>query len=273
MRFLFVGDIVGRSGRAALLALLPKLREDWQLDFVVVNGENAAGGFGINEAILEEFLAAGADAVTLGNHAFDQRETLAFIERHPRLIRPANFPAGAPGRGAAILNSAKGARVLVVNMMGRVFMDSLDDPFRRINEELAAYRMGYECDAVFVDFHAEATSEKQAFGHYVDGRVSLCAGTHTHTPSADARILSGGTGYITDVGMTGDYDTVIGMAKGEPLHRFVHKIPGGRFEPGAGEATLCGVAAEIGDDGRTKKIAPVRIGPWLEPAGPAFWRA
>jgi 2',3'-cyclic-nucleotide 2'-phosphodiesterase len=273
MRFLFVGHIVGRSGRAALLALLPKLREDWWLDFVVVNGENAAGGFGINQAILEEFLAAGADAVTLGNHAFDQREALVFIERQPRLIRPANFPVGAPGRGAAMLNSAMGARVLVVNMMGRVFMDSLDDPFRRIDEELAACRIGYECDAVFVDFHAEATSEKQAFGHYVDGRASLCAGTHTHTPSADARILAGGTGYITDVGMTGDYDTVIGMAKAEPLHRFVHKIPCGRFEPGAGEATLCGVAAEIGDDGRTKKIAPVRIGPWLEPAGPAFWSA
>ena len=273
MRFLFIGDVVGRSGRSALLAHLPKLRSEWRLDFVVVNGENAAGGFGINEAILDEFLAAGADAVTLGNHAFDQREALNFIERQPRLIRPANFPPGAPGRGSALLSAANGARVLVVNLMGRVFMDSLDDPFRRIDQELDACRMGKDCDAVFVDFHAEATSEKQAFGHFVDGRVSLCAGTHTHTPSADARILTGGTGYITDVGMTGDYDSVIGMSKAEPLHRFLRKIPGGRFEPGVGEATLCGVAAEIGENGLALRIAPVRIGPWLESSEPKFWSA
>jgi metallophosphoesterase (TIGR00282 family) len=273
MRFLFVGDVVGRSGRAALLALLPGLRAKWRLDFVVVNGENAAGGFGITETICEDFLAAGADAVTLGNHAFDQREALAFIERQPRLIRPANFPPGTPGRGSAVLKAANGGRVKVVNMMGRVFMDSLDDPFRAIDAEIAACPLGRGCDALFVDFHAEATSEKQTFAHYVDGRVSLCAGTHTHTPSADARIFRGGMGYISDVGMTGDYDTVIGMDKAEPLHRFTRKLPSGRFEPGSGEATFCGVAAEFGEDGRTTKIAPVRIGPWLEPASPPFWNA
>jgi metallophosphoesterase (TIGR00282 family) len=273
MRFLFVGDVVGRSGRAALLGLLPELRAKWKLDFVVVNGENAAGGFGITEVICDEFIAAGADAVTLGNHAFDQKEALAFIERQPRLVRPANFPPGVPGRGSALLKAANGARVKVVNMMGRVFMDALDDPFRAIDAELAACPLGKGCDVAFVDFHAEATSEKQAFGHHVDGRVSLCAGTHTHTPSADARILSGGTGFITETGMTGDYDTVIGMDKAEPLHRFLRKISGGRFEPGGGEATLCGVAVEIGEDGKTKKISPVRIGPWLEPASPAFWSA
>ena len=271
MRFLFVGDVVGRSGRMALLALLPGLRAKWKLDFVVVNGENAAGGFGITEAICDDFLSCGADAITLGNHAFDQREALAFIERQPRLIRPANFPPGAPGRGSAVLKAANGGRVKVVNMMGRVFMDSLDDPFRGIDAEIAACPLGKGCDVLFVDFHAEATSEKQTFGHHVDGRVSLCAGTHTHTPSADARILSGGSGYITDVGMTGDYNTVIGMDKAEPLHRFTRKLPSGRFEPGGGEATLCGVAAEFDGEGRTKKIAPVRIGPWLEPASPAFW--
>ncbi len=271
MRFLFVGDIVGRPGRAALLALLPGLRQRWRLDFVVVNGENAAGGFGVTEAIFEEFLAAGADVVTLGNHAFDQKDALKFIDRQPRLVRPANFPPGTPGRGAALVTAANGARVHVVNMMGRVFMDALDDPFRRIDEELAAFPLGAGCDVAFVDFHAEATSEKQAFGHYVDGRVSLCAGTHTHTPSADARILTGGSGYITDVGMTGDYDTVIGMQKDEPLHRFTRKLPNGRFEPGSGDGTLCGVAAEIGEDGRARRISPVRIGPWLEPAEPKFW--
>jgi 2',3'-cyclic-nucleotide 2'-phosphodiesterase len=273
MRFLFVGDIVGRAGRNALAALLPNLRTQWRLDFVVVNGENAAGGFGITEAIFEEFLAAGADAVTLGNHAFDQKDALKFIDRQPRLIRPANFPHPTPGRGAAVIAAANGARVLVVNMMGRIFMDALDDPFRRIDEELAACPLGSGCDAAFVDFHAEATSEKQAFGHYVDGRVSLCAGTHTHTPSADARILGGGSGYISDVGMTGDYDSVIGMQKEEPLHRFTRKLPNGRFEPSGGEGTLCGVAVEIGDAGRATQIAPVRIGPWLEPAEPKFWKA
>ena len=271
MRFLFVGDIVGRSGRNALLQVLPGLRARWKLDFVVVNGENAAGGFGITEAICEDFLAAGADAVTLGNHAFDQREALSFIERQPRLIRPANFPPGAPGRGSAVLKAANGARVKVVNMMGRVFMDSLDDPFRAIDAEIAASPLGQGCDALFVDFHAEATSEKQAFGHYVDGRVSLCAGTHTHTPSADARILGGGTGYITEVGMTGDYDSVIGMDKEEPLRRFTRRIPSGRFEPAGGEATLCGVVVETGPDGLARRIAPLRIGGGLAPTEPDFW--
>ena len=206
MRLLFIGDIVGRAGRAVLLEHLPNLRARWKLDFVVVNGENAAGGFGITEAICEDFLAAGADAVTLGNHAFDQKEALVFIERQPRLIRPANYPKGAPGRGANLIEAANGGKVLVVNMMGRLFMDALDDPFARIEDELAACPLGVGCDAAIVDFHAEATSEKQAFGHFVDGRVSLCVGTHTHTPTADARILSRGAGFITDVGMTGDYE-------------------------------------------------------------------
>ena len=204
MRLLFVGDIVGRAGRTALINRLPALRARWRLDFVVVNGENAAGGFGITEAICEEFLAAGVDAITLGNHAFDQREALVFIERQPRLIRPANYPAGTPGRGANLFEAAGGAQVLVVNLMGRVFMDALDDPFQRIEAELAACPLGVGCDAAVVDFHAEATSEKQAFGHFVDGRVSLVVGTHTHVQTADARILPGGAGFITDVGMTGD---------------------------------------------------------------------
>jgi 2',3'-cyclic-nucleotide 2'-phosphodiesterase len=271
MRLLFIGDIVGRAGRAVLLEHLPRLRARWRLDFVVVNGENAAGGFGITEAICADFLAAGADAVTLGNHAFDQKEALVFIERQPRLIRPANYPEGTPGRGANLILAADGARVLVVNMMGRAFMDALDDPFARIQVELAACPLGGGCDAAIVDFHAEATSEKQAFGHLVDGRVSLCVGTHTHTPTADARILNGGTGFITDVGMTGDYDSVIGMEKEEPVRRFVRKISSGRFEPASGAATLCGVAIETGADGLARKIAPLRLGGRLTPAEPDFW--
>jgi len=271
IRLLFIGDIVGRSGRAVLLEQVPLLRARWGLDFVIVNGENAAGGFGLTEAIFEEFLAAGCDAVTLGNHAFDQREALVFIERQPRLVRPANFPPGTPGRGAAVVENANGARLLVVNVMGRIFMDALDDPFAAIKRELGACALREKCDASVVDFHAEATSEKWAFAHFIDGKASLIVGTHTHAPSADHRILAGGTGFITDVGMTGDYDSVIGMTKDEPLRRFTSKIPSGRFEPALGPATLCAIAAEIGPDGLTKAIAPVRIGGVLEPAKPGFW--
>jgi len=272
MRLLFIGDILGRAGRAVLLEHLPNLRRRWKLDFVVVNGENAAGGFGITEAICEDFLGAGADAITLGNHAFDQREALVFIERQPRLIRPANYPPGTPGRGANLIEAENGAKVLVVNMMGRVFMDALDDPFARIDHELTACPLGLVCDAAIVDFHAEATSEKQAFGHYIDGRVSLSVGTHTHVPTADARILSGGTGFITEVGMTGDYESVIGMDKEEPIRRFIRKLPSSRFEPAMGAATLCGVAVETGADGLARKIAPVRIGGRLAPTEPDFWK-
>ncbi|HEY1943992.1 MAG TPA: TIGR00282 family metallophosphoesterase [Roseiarcus sp.] len=273
MRLLFIGDVVGRSGRAAVLAQAAALRSRWALDFIVVNAENAAGGFGLTEALCEEFLAAGVDAITLGNHAFDQREALVFIERQPRLIRPANFPKGTPGRGANLIEAANGARVLVVNMMGRVFMDPLDDPFARIEEELGACPLGLGCDAAIIDFHAEASSEKQAFGYFVDGRASLVVGTHTHTPTADARVLAGGTAFMTDVGMTGDYDSVIGMEKDEPLRRFTRRIPSARFEPALGPATLCAVAVETGPDGLARRVAPVRIGGALAPAGPDFWNA
>ena len=271
IRLLFIGDIVGRSGRAALLEQVPLLRDRWALDFVIVNGENAAGGFGLTEAIFEDFLSVGVDAVTLGNHAFDQREALVFIERQPRLIRPVNFPPGTPGRGATLVESARGARLLIVNVMGRIFMDALDDPFAAVKRELGACPLGQGCDASIVDFHAEASSEKWAFGHFVDGKASLIVGTHTHVPSADHRILAGGTGFITDVGMTGDYNSVIGMEKDEPLRRFTLRIPSGRFEPALGPATLCAVAAEIGPDGLTRAIAPVRIGGLLGPAEPHFW--
>jgi 2',3'-cyclic-nucleotide 2'-phosphodiesterase len=271
IRLLFVGDVVGRSGRAALLEQVPLLRARWALDFVTVNGENAAGGFGLTEAIFEEFLAAGVDAVTLGNHAFAQRETVTFIERQPRLIRPVNFPPGTPGQGATVVESAKGARLLIVNVMGRIFMDPLDDPFAAVKRELGLCPLGEKCDASVIDVHAEASSEKWAIGHFADGKASLIVGTHTHVPSADHRILPGGTGFITDMGMTGDYDSVIGMEKEEPLRRFTGAIPSGRFEPAQGPATLCGVAAEIGPDGRTKALSPVRIGGLLSPAAPDFW--
>jgi metallophosphoesterase (TIGR00282 family) len=271
MRLLFIGDVVGRSGRAAVLQQAPLLRARWKLDFVIVNGENAAGGFGLTEAIFQEFLDAGVDAVTLGNHAFDQREALVFIQRQPRLIRPANYPPGTPGRGSAIVENSQGARLLIVNLLGRIFMDPLDDPFAALNRELAGDPLGNGCHAVVIDIHAEASSEKWALGHFANGRASLVVGTHTHVPSADHRILSGGTGFITDVGMTGDYDSVIGMEKDEPLRRFTRRIPSGRFEPAQGPATLCAVAAEIDDRGFAKAIAPVRIGGLLVAAAPNFW--
>jgi metallophosphoesterase (TIGR00282 family) len=272
MRILFIGDIVGRSGRAIVLERLPRVLRDWRLDCVVVNGENAAGGFGITEAIYQELVDAGVDAVTLGNHAWDQKEALVFIERAPRLIRPINYPPGTPGRGAALIETRSGAHVLVINAMGRTFMEPLDDPFAAIERELAAHPLAAAADAIIIDLHAEATSEKQAMGHFCDGRVSLVVGTHTHVPTADHQILPSGTGFISDVGMTGDYDSVIGMAKEEPLHRFLHRISTSRFEPALGAATLCAVAVETDDaTGLAQRIAAVRLGGRLEEARPAFW--
>jgi metallophosphoesterase (TIGR00282 family) len=272
MRILFVGDVVGRSGRAILAERLPGLIADWKLDFVIVNGENAAGGFGITEAIHQEIIDAGADAVTLGNHAWDQREALVFIERAPALVRPVNYPAGAPGRGAALFPARNGGRVLVINAMGRIFMDPLDDPFAVVEREVEACPLVRGADAIVVDIHAEATSEKQSLGHFLDGRVSLVIGTHTHAPTADHQILPGGTAFMSDVGMTGDYNSVLGMAKDEPLARFLRRIPSGRFEPAMGPATLCALAVETNDaTGLAHRIGAVRLGGRLEPACPTFW--
>jgi metallophosphoesterase (TIGR00282 family) len=272
MRILFIGDIVGRSGRKIVLDRLPALIQDWKLDFVAINGENAAGGFGITEAIYQELIDAGADAVTLGNHAWDQKEALVFIERAPKLIRPLNYPPGTPGRGAALIETRNGARVLVINAMGRIFMDPLDDPFTAIDRELTACALQREADAIIIDFHCEATSEKQSLGHFCDGRASLVVGTHTHVPTADHQILVGGTAFMSDVGMTGDYDSVIGMTKEEPVNRFVRRIATTRFEPAIGPATLCGLALETDDaTGLARRIAPVRLGGRLEEARPAMW--
>jgi metallophosphoesterase (TIGR00282 family) len=269
MRILFLGDVMGRAGRQALSEHGPALKARYAPDVMLVNGENAAGGFGITEAIYEDILAAGADAVTLGNHAFDQREALVFIERSPRLVRPANFPPGTPGRGAALIETAKGARVLVMNLMGRIFMDALDDPFAIAEREIAAAPLGEVADAIVIDIHAEATSEKQALAHYLDGRVTLVVGTHTHVPTADHQILPGGTGYLSDLGMCGDYDSVIGMEKEEPIGRFLRKLPSSRFEPAMGEATVCGVLVDTDDaTGLALRIEPIRIGGRLSQALP-----
>ncbi len=272
MRILFVGDIVGRSGRTVVVERLPKLVRDWKLDLVVANGENSAGGFGITEAIYRELIEVGVDAVTLGNHAWDQKEALVFIERAPRLIRPLNYPPGTPGRGAAMIEAKNGGRALVINAMGRIYMDPLDDPFAALDRELTACALPKGADAIIVDFHGEATSEKQAMGFFCDGRASLVVGTHTHVPTADQRVLPGGTAFISDVGMSGDFDSVIGMAKDEPLQRFLRRISAARFEPAAGPATLCGIAVETdAATGLATKVGAVRLGGALEQAVPAFW--
>ncbi len=271
MRILFLGDIVGRSGRKAVLDELADMREKLRADFVIVNGENAAGGFGITEKICTQLLDAGADVITTGNHAFDQREALVFIGREPRLLRPVNYPPGTPGRGAGLFEAAGGRQVLVINPMGQIYMPNLDDPFAAIERELAACPLGAGCDAIVIDMHAEITSEKMAMGQFCDGRASLVVGTHTHIPTADAQILPQGTAYQTDAGMCGDYDSVIGMDKDEPLNRFTRKIPSARFTPAGGEATICGVLVETdAATGLAKAIAPVRTGGRLAPAWPDF---
>ena len=266
MRALYFGDILGRSGRDALAAHGPGLRERLGADFMVVNGENAAGGFGITKKICTQFFDLGVDAITSGNHVWDQKETLAHIETEVRLLRPNNFPKGTPGRGAHIFTTQAGARAMVIQVMGRVFMDPLDDPFESVDAALGNVRLGTGADFILVDIHAEATSEKMAMGHFADGRASLVVGTHSHVPTADAQILPGGTAYQTDLGMSGDYNSVIGMEIEEPLNRFRRKIKKGRFSPATGEATLCGVFVETDDaTGLAVSIEPIRVGGRLKP--------
>jgi hypothetical protein len=272
MRILFIGDIIGRPGRDVVNAQVPVLRESLRLDFVVANGENAAGGFGLTRAIANEFFASGVDCITTGNHWADQKEILTFIGDEDRILRPGNYPSGTPGRGVGLYQARNGQHVLVINVMGRAFMDPLDDPFAALEREIAACPLKTAADAIIVDMHAEASSEKQAMGFFLDGKVSLVVGTHTHVPTADYQVLGGGTGFMTDVGMTGDYDSCIGMAKEEPLSRFLRRIPGSKFEPAMGPATLCALALETDDaTGLARRVAAVRLGGRLEQARPAFW--
>lgn len=270
MRLVYLGDVVGRAGRDAVIERLPEIRRRLELDFVVVNGENAAHGFGITPKIAEEFHAGGADVVTLGNHAWDQREVLGYIDSDPRLLRPLNYPAGTPGKGVGVFPAPRGKKVVVMQVMGRLFMDPLDDPFAAVEKELARLRMGPGgADAIIVDIHAEATSEKMAMGHSCDGRVSLVVGSHSHVPTADAQILSGGTAYQTDAGMCGDYDSVIGMKKDAAIHKFVRKIPGERLSPAEGDATVCGVFVETDDrSGLAARVVPLRLGGRLREVWP-----
>jgi hypothetical protein len=270
MRLLFLGDVMGRSGRTAILERLPALREGWGLDFVVVNAENASQGAGLTGEHAKELLAAGADCLTLGDHAFDQKDMVTFIEQEPRIVRPLNFSKVAPGRGARVFEATLGRKVLVTQALGQVFMKRpFDDPFSAVEAVLKAHTLGGVVQAAVVDIHAEATSEKMGMGHWCDGMASLVVGTHTHVPTADAMVLAKGTGYQTDAGMCGDYDSVIGMEKLEPLRRFITGMAKGRFEPAGGEATLSGVFVETDDrTGLATRVRMVRVGGRLEAAAP-----
>ncbi|MEX1147949.1 MAG: TIGR00282 family metallophosphoesterase [Sphingomonadales bacterium] len=270
MKIIFLGDIVGRAGRTVVEEQLPGLRDRLGIDFVIANGENAAAGFGITGKLCGQLFDAGVDVITTGNHIWDQREIMSYIAQEPRLLRPINFPPGTPGRGVCSYTDRRGRRIVVMNAMGRVFMDPLEDPFALVGAELDKARMGVggvggaaggAVKAVFIDFHGEATSEKMAMGHFADGRASAVVGTHSHVPTADAQILPGGTGYQTDAGMCGDYNSVIGMDKAEPLQRFTRKISGGRFEAARGDATLCGFVVDTDDaTGLARSVAPLRVG-------------
>jgi metallophosphoesterase (TIGR00282 family) len=271
MRILFLGDVMGRAGRAAVAARLPRLRAAWRLDFVVVNAENASSGAGLTPEHAQALLAAGADVLTLGDHAFDQKAMLAHVEREPRILRPLNYAKAAPGHGARLFEAPGGRKVLVAQVLGQVFMKRpFDDPFSALDPVLRAHPPGGIANAVLIDVHCEATSEKTAMGLWCDGRASVVVGTHTHIPTADARILPGGTAYQSDAGMCGDYESVIGMDREEPLRRFVTGMGKGRFEPAAGEATLSGLYVETDDrSGKARRVSMVRLGGTLEPVGPA----
>ncbi|MEX0286737.1 MAG: YmdB family metallophosphoesterase [Paracoccaceae bacterium] len=270
MRILFLGDVMGRAGRDAVAERLPALRADWRLDFVVVNGENATGGMGLSGDHAKKLLEAGADCVTLGDHAFDQKDMLRFIEDEPRILRPMNYATGAPGRGYRLFDAPGGRKVLVAQVLGQVFMKrAFDNPFSTLEPVFKSFPRGGRAQAVLVDVHCEATSEKMAMGHYCDGKASLVVGTHTHVPTADTMILPGGTGFQSDAGMCGDYHSVIGMEKGEPMRRFVTGMSKGRFTPALGDVTLSGVYIETDDrTGAATRIAQIRVGGHLPEATP-----
>lgn len=270
MRIVFIGDIFGRSGREALEKHLPYIKKELQPDVVIVNGENATNGRGINVKHAKQFYDWGADCITTGNHVWDQREIIPHIAKDEKLLRPINFPPGTPGNGMYKHRLSDGRTITIVNAMARLFMDAMDDPFQIMNTLLEKERLGKTTDAIFVDFHGETTSEKMSFAHYLDGRVTAVVGTHTHIPTADTHVLEKGTAYQTDTGMTGDYDSVIGVRKEIAMQRFVKKMPGEHFQPANGEGTLCGCLIISNDKtGKAQSIEPIRIGGILKDVMPA----
>ena len=261
---------MGRSARRLLAERAAELKARLRADALVVNGENAAAGFGITGKIADAMFEVGVDVVTTGNHVWDQREVVDYIAKENRLLRPVNFPKDAPGGGSVTVTLGDGRRLLVVNVMGQVFMGEVANPFEAMAAVLEKHALGRDCDGILVDMHAEASSEKMAMGYFCDGRVSMVIGTHCHVPTADARVLPGGTAYQSDAGMCGDYESIIGMQKDEPLRRFVHSESFGGFTPALGAAMLCGVLVELEAGGLARRIAPVRVGAVLRETIPEW---
>ena len=262
MKIIFIGDIVGKSGRVALSKNLSVIKEKFNPDIIIANAENAASGYGLSKKIALELFDLGVNVITLGNHSWDQREMLSYIEERPQIIRALNYPEGVPGKGFYKFVLDDGRTIIIFQVMLRLFMGlSLDDPFSSIKNKLKSEFLGSTCNAIIIDMHGETTSEKNAFGHFVDGKVTGVLGTHTHIPTADCRILDNGTAYQTDVGMTGDYNSVIGMDKDNPIHSFVKGYRAdGRFKPSEGIGKICGSFIESDDNtGLAKKIEAFQI--------------
>ena len=260
MRILYCGDVVGRPGRDAVVKNAEALREKYRLDALIVNGENAAHGFGLTPAICRDFFGVGVDVITTGNHVFDQREIVPFLDSEKRVIRPLNYPAGTIGHGYALIELLNGKKILVAQVMGRVFMEALDCPVRALENLLSNYKLKANVDAILVDIHAEATSEKISFAHYFDGQVSAVLGTHTHVPTADECVLKKGTAFQTDVGMCGDYASVLGFEEEAPIARLIRKYPSDRLIPSKGEGTLCATLVEINEKtGLAEHIERVKV--------------
>ncbi len=269
MRFLFCGDVVGAPGVRALREYLPDLRRALELDFVIANGENAADGYGPSPETCQQLFATGVDVITSGNHIWDRPAIIPFAAREPRLLRPHNYPGSVPGTGVGVYDVASGGRICVINLMARTFMEPLDDPFAAAELLLDEHRLGEGADALVVDLHGETTSEKMAFGHAFDGRASLIVGTHTHVPTADTRILPGGTAFQADAGMCGDYQSVIGYQSEPWIARFRTKMRTGRIRSAGGDGTLSGVFVEtIAATGLASRAEPVRLGGRLQEARP-----
>lgn len=269
MRILFCGDIMGRTGREALAKHLPAIKQKYAPDVTIVNVENAAGGYGVTLKIAQEVLALGVDCLTTGNHVWNQKELTASITLLPQLIRPLNYPPATAGKGSYLHTLVDGRKILIANLMGQQTMNPLlDCPFAAIQNHLATTKLGLHVNAIFLDFHAEMTSEKVAMGHFLDGQVSAVIGTHTHIPTADEHILKGGTAFQSDAGMCGDFDSVIGMRKELALWRFTRKIPGERLAPAEGEGTVCGVFIETNDKtGLATRMNAIQIGGCLNTRG------
>jgi len=262
MNILILGDIVGPSGREAVIKKLPDLIKKKKLDFVIVNGENAAdSGVGITKKNTEDFFNAGADVITSGNHIWDEKETMEFITKEKRLLRPENLIKGSPGMGSGIFKSKNNKKVAVINLMGNIFMKKCEDVFESAKQIIQKIKLKRDADFVVVDFHGEITSEKMAMGHYLDGQVTLLVGTHTHVPTSDYRIMEKGTAYQTDVGMCGDYNSVIGMNRDNSIKKFFKDSSAKKHYPALGEATLSGLIVKASDDtGLAKEIEPIIIG-------------